>query len=48
MLLYNNNQPAKLTCFACEKYNHLINECPILHFVADKEKVLKKEMFPFE
>ncbi|CAD8115878.1 unnamed protein product [Paramecium sonneborni] len=47
-ILQNDNyQPAQLQCYSCGKFNHLIKDCPILHFVSDKEKVIKKDNFPF-
>ncbi|CAD8194399.1 unnamed protein product [Paramecium octaurelia] len=44
----NNYQPAKLSCYSCSKFTHLIKDCPVLHYVADQERVLKKENFPFQ
>ncbi|CAD8113554.1 unnamed protein product [Paramecium sonneborni] len=46
ILLCGNFQPAKLSCYSCKKFNHLVKDCPVLHFVADKEKVIKKEYYP--
>ncbi|CAD8097297.1 unnamed protein product [Paramecium primaurelia] len=47
ILLGENYQPAKLSCYSCKKFNHLIKDCPVLHYVPDKERVIKKEYFPF-
>ncbi|CAD8210453.1 unnamed protein product [Paramecium octaurelia] len=46
ILLSNNYQPSKLSCYSCKKFTHLIKDCPVLHYVADQERVLKKEYFP--
>ncbi|CAD8117387.1 unnamed protein product [Paramecium sonneborni] len=46
ILLCENFQPAKLSCYSCKKFNHLVKDCPVLHYVADKEKVIKKENYP--
>ncbi|CAD8207910.1 unnamed protein product [Paramecium pentaurelia] len=43
----NNYQPAKLSCYSCNKFTHLIKDCPVLHYVADQEKILKKANYPF-
>ncbi|CAK58071.1 unnamed protein product (macronuclear) [Paramecium tetraurelia] len=48
ILLGENYQPAKLSCYSCKKFNHLIKDCPVLHYVADKERVIKKENYPFQ
>ncbi|CAD8083446.1 unnamed protein product [Paramecium primaurelia] len=48
ILQSENYQPAQLQCYSCNKSNHLIKDCPILHFVPDKEKVIKKEYFPIQ
>ncbi|CAD8112754.1 unnamed protein product [Paramecium sonneborni] len=47
ILQSDNYQSAQLQCYSCNKSNHLIKDCPILHFVPDKEKVIKKDNFPF-
>ncbi|CAD8104943.1 unnamed protein product [Paramecium primaurelia] len=46
ILLSNNYQPSKLSCYSCQKYTHLIKDCPVLHYVADQERIIKKEYFP--
>ncbi|CAD8202945.1 unnamed protein product [Paramecium octaurelia] len=48
ILQSENYQPAQLQCYSCRKFDHLIKDCPILHFVPDKEKVIKKEYFPIQ
>ncbi|CAD8123877.1 unnamed protein product [Paramecium sonneborni] len=46
ILLSSNYQPSKLSCYSCQKFTHLIKDCPVLHYVADQERVLKKEYYP--
>lgn len=35
----------RIKCYACNKTGHLINECKMLHFCADREKVIKLNDF---
>ncbi|CAD8122803.1 unnamed protein product [Paramecium sonneborni] len=46
ILLSSNYQPSKLNCYSCQKFTHLIKDCPVLHYVADQERILKKEYYP--
>ena len=46
LLLYNDYEAINKNCFSCRKFNHTIEECPKLHFVPDKEKIIKKFNFP--
>ena len=43
--LYKDYSSIDLNCLACLKNNHLINECPKIQYIIDKEKVLKKFCF---
>ena len=36
---------SKEKCMSCNCYGHDIWICPIVHFVADKERVIKKHQF---
>lgn len=45
VLLYNNCAPMKLRCFCCGQTDHLISACSLVHFLPDKEKVIKKHTF---
>lgn len=42
---YSNFSKLRMKCYACNKTGHLINECKMLHFCADKEKVIKLNDF---
>ena len=46
LLLYNDYTAINKNCFSCRKFNHTIEECPKLHFVPDKEKIIKKFNYP--
>ena len=43
--LSNNLQPLKLFCFSCHSDKHLILNCPLIHFSADKSRIIKKSLF---
>ena len=45
VLLYNNCAPMKLRCFCCSQTDHLVSACSLVHFLPDKEKVIKKHTF---
>ncbi|CAD8093484.1 unnamed protein product [Paramecium primaurelia] len=47
-LINNEFSSLQLNCYSCNSNRHLINNCHILHFCADQEKILKKELFPVE
>ncbi|CAD8081242.1 unnamed protein product [Paramecium primaurelia] len=47
-LINNEFSSLQLNCYSCKSNRHLINNCHILHFCADQEKILKKELFPVE
>jgi hypothetical protein len=44
IMLYHAESVGKVlnqSCFSCKSKSHLVMECPIIHFIADKEKVIK-------
>lgn len=41
ILYYENYYPLKLRCFSCNQLGHLSGQCHLIHFMADKEKVIK-------
>ncbi|CAD8187950.1 unnamed protein product [Paramecium octaurelia] len=47
-LIYNEYSTLQLNCYSCNSNKHLINTCHILHYCADQEKILKKELYPVE
>lgn len=45
-LLLNEDQNfIRAKCFSCNRYSHEISHCPLLHYVPDKEKIIKKFEF---
>ena len=46
LMLYNSQENLYIRCESCNKKDHSIYECPKIHFVADREKILKKHCFP--
>ena len=32
-------------CLCCKQFSHRFSFCPKLHYIADKEKIIKKEIF---
>ncbi|EGR33071.1 hypothetical protein IMG5_062490 [Ichthyophthirius multifiliis] len=44
MILYQNDyQKLGLKCFCCLKQNHLIDQCPIIHYIPNKFKTIYNE-----
>ena len=41
ILLYGNYFPLKIRCFSCNQIGHLANDCQLIHFRPDKEKIIK-------
>ena len=41
MIFYGNYFPLKLHCYSCNQIGHLSDQCPLIHFIADKEKIIK-------
>ena len=35
----------RVRCFACRERGHLVNDCKLLHFNPDKEKIIKSNDF---
>ena len=42
IIIYQNYFPLKIRCYSCNQMGHLIDRCPLLHFLSDKEKVVRK------
>jgi len=45
ILLYEDYYPLKIRCFCCNQLGHLANKCPMIHFLPDHEKIIKKHNF---
>ena len=42
-LIYNSDSKfLKLSCFSCKSQSHRAIECPMLHFIPDREFIIKK------
>lgn len=41
-LLLKNSKVIKLNCFSCGRKTHQIKTCPLIHYVPDKEKIIKQ------
>lgn len=44
-LVNNNYSFFKTKCYNCEKSGHLVNTCPRLHFIPQKEHIILKNNF---
>ena len=45
IILYNDYSCINENCSGCKQFTHLIQDCPRLHFVPNKEKIIKKFNF---
>ena len=48
IFLYNDYSNIHKSCFSCHQFSHTIEQCPKLHFVPNKEKIIKKHVFPLK
>lgn len=46
LLFYNDYSSINKKCFSCQQFNHIIEECPKLHFVPNVEKIVKQNNYP--
>ena len=46
IILSNDYSSINKNCFSCKKFNHIIEDCPKLHFVPNRERILKKYLYP--
>lgn len=42
---YNDYSTINKKCFGCRQFNHIIEECPKLHYVPNVEKIIKQYNF---
>ncbi|CAD8192068.1 unnamed protein product [Paramecium octaurelia] len=48
-LIYNSDSEfLKLACFSCKSVSHKVIDCPLVHFIPDKEYLVKKHQFSKE
>ncbi|CAD8105986.1 unnamed protein product [Paramecium primaurelia] len=45
LTLNEDSQFLKLTCFSCNSISHKVIDCPLVHFIPDKEFIIKKHQF---
>lgn len=43
---YSKFDDLGIQCFSCHSPNHFLNDCPFIHHVTDKEKVIKQHQLP--
>lgn len=43
--IYENLKSLKIRCYCCCQNDHLSINCPILHYIPDREKIIKKDCF---
>ena len=46
LVLYNDYSCINKTCFSCNQGNHIVEECPKLHYMPNIERIIKKYNFP--
>ena len=45
IVFYENYFPLKVRCFSCNQIGHIAHQCQLIHFIPDKEKVIKKHNY---
>ena len=48
IFLYHDYSSINKRCFSCHQFSHTIEQCPKLHFVPNKEKIIKNHVFPLK
>lgn len=43
----SSSEVLRMKCYLCKNLSHCINNCPLLHFYPDREKVIKAYDYPF-
>ncbi|CAD8162298.1 unnamed protein product [Paramecium pentaurelia] len=44
-LLFNQDYIKQMKCFSCQSSTHRVMNCPLLHYVSDREFIIKKHLF---
>ncbi|CAD8080729.1 unnamed protein product [Paramecium sonneborni] len=47
-LLFNQDYIQHMKCFSCQSSTHRVMNCPLLHYVSDREFIIKKHLFTIE
>ena len=48
ILINRDYNPLKTRCYCCNKIGHLAYCCPVIHFLPDTEKIIKRHNFYFD
>lgn len=43
--IYDNLKSLKIRCYCCSQTDHISINCPIVHYIPDREKIIKKSCF---
>lgn len=43
--LENNYNALSIKCYSCEQKGHLSSQCPLIHYVPDRERIVKGHVF---
>lgn len=44
--LNNDFSSINKKCFGCRQFNHIIEECPKLHYIPNHERIIKTHLYP--
>ncbi|EAS04885.3 cation channel family protein (macronuclear) [Tetrahymena thermophila SB210] len=47
IMIVKDYQKLGLRCYSCRSFNHQLNDCPYLHYVANRHKVIRDANFGF-
>ncbi|CAD8136310.1 unnamed protein product [Paramecium pentaurelia] len=47
-LMQQDYSVLQVNCYSCQSNQHLIDKCHYVHFCADKEAILKRELYPYD
>ncbi|KAL4483975.1 hypothetical protein ABPG72_013981 [Tetrahymena utriculariae] len=45
IMIFRDYQKLGLRCYSCRSFNHQLNDCPYLHYVANRHKVIREANF---
>ena len=44
--LNNDFSSINKKCFGCRQFNHIIEECPKIHYIPNQERIIKTHLYP--